>query len=78
MASYLFAHTNPVFAIVDGQPIRSREDAAFFVAWIDEVLADLRGMDRWDDPAHKQEVLATFEDGRRRYQEQVDASGRQQ
>ena len=73
MDSYLFAHTNPVFVIADGEPIRSREDAAFFVRWIDQVLDELRGMDRWDDPAHKAEVLATFEEGRRLYQAQVDA-----
>ena len=72
MDSYLFAHTNPVFVIADDEPIRSREDAAFFVRWIDQVLYELRFMDRWDDPAHKEEVLATFEEGRRLYQAQVD------
>ena len=73
MDSYLFAHTNPVFLIADGEPIRSREDAAFFVRWIDQVLDELRAMDRWDDPAQKAEVIATFEEGRRLYQAQVDA-----
>ena len=49
----------------------------FFVRWIDQVLEELRGMDRWDDPAQKAEVLATFEEGRRLYQAQVDElSGR--
>ncbi|MDE0649666.1 MAG: CehA/McbA family metallohydrolase, partial [Gammaproteobacteria bacterium] len=72
MDSYLFAHTNPVFVIADDEPIRSREDAAFFVRWIDQVLYELRFMDRWDDPAHKEEVLATFEEGRRLYQAQVE------
>ncbi len=72
MDSYLFAHTNPVFLIADGEPIRSREDAAFFVRWIDQVLGELRAMDRWDDPAHKEEVLSTFEEGRRLYQAQID------
>ena len=72
MDSYLFAHTNPVFVITGGEPIRSRDDAAFFVRWIDQVLDELRAMDRWDDPAHKAEVLATFEEGRRLYQAQVD------
>ena len=72
MDSYLFAHTNPVFVVADDEPIRSREDAAFFVRWIDQVLYELRFMDRWDDPAHKEEVLATFEEGRRLYQAQVD------
>ena len=75
MDSYLFAHTNPVFVIADGEPIQSREDAAFFVRWIDHVLLELSVMDRWDDPAHKAEVLATFEEGRRLYQAQVDALG---
>ena len=75
MDSYLFAHTNPVFLIADGEPVRSREDAAFFVRWIDQVLDELRAMDRWDDPAHKEEVLATFEEGRRLYQAQVDEPG---
>ena len=65
MDSYLFAHTNPVFVIADGQPIRSREDAAFFVDWIEETLEDMGGMDRWDDPAHRAEVFATFEEALR-------------
>ena len=72
MDSYLFAHTNPVFVIADGEPIRSRADAAFFVRWIDQVLSELRAMDRWDDPAHKAEVIATFEEGRALYQEQAE------
>ena len=71
MDSYLFAHTNPVFVIADGEPIRSREDAAFFVRWIERTLEDLHSMDRWDDPAHKAEVIATFEEGLRLYQDQA-------
>ncbi len=76
MDAYLFAHTNPVFVVADGEPIRSAEDAAYFVRWIDEVLAELEAMDRWDDPAHKEEVLATFREGRALYQDQVEAGGR--
>ena len=71
MDSYLFAHTNPVFVIADGEPIRSQEDAAFFVRWIERTLEDLHSMDRWDDPAHKAEVIATFEEGLRRYRAQA-------
>ncbi len=72
MDSYLFAHTNPVFVIADGGPIRSSRDAAFFVDWIELTLDEMRAADRWDDPAHKAEVLATFEQGLRLYQEQID------
>ncbi|WP_419934460.1 hypothetical protein [Candidatus Palauibacter sp.] len=39
--SCLFAHTNPVFVIADGEPIRSAEDAAFFVRWIERTVEDL-------------------------------------
>lgn len=74
MDSYLFAHTNPVFVIADGEPIRSREDAAFFVSWIEETLAELRSMDRWDDPAHRDEVMATFEEALGLYREQAGSS----
>jgi TolB protein len=71
MDSYLFAHTNPVFVIADEEPIRSAEDAEFFVRWIDQVIGELQSRDSWDDPAHKAEVLATFEEGRRLYREQI-------
>ena len=76
MDSYLFAHTNPVYVVADAEPIRSHADAAFFVRWIEETLEELRGMDRWDDPAQKAEVIATFEQARRLYQDQVEAVGR--
>lgn len=72
MDSYLFAHTNPVYVIADDEPIRSREDAAYFVDWIDANIERLRGMDSFDDPAQLEEVLATFEQGRAVYQAQVD------
>ena len=78
MDSYLFAHTNPVYVVADGEPIRSAADAAFFVGWIDETLEELRAMDRWDDPAHKAEVIATFAEGRQLYQAQVEGAGRRQ
>ena len=71
MDSYLFAHTNPVFLIADGEPIRSSEDAAFFVRWVDQNLETLRGR-RWYDPAQRAEVIAPFEEARRLYQAQVD------
>jgi hypothetical protein len=60
-----------VFVIADGAPIRSSEDAAFFVSWIEETITDLRRMNRWDDPAHRETVLATFEEALRLYREQA-------
>lgn len=76
MDSYLYAHSNPVYVLADGEPIRSASDASFFVKWIDETVNELIGMDRWDDPAHKAEVISTFNQGRELYQDQVDARDR--
>lgn len=71
MDSYLFAHTNPVFVIADDQPIRSTEDAAFFVDWIDQMIGEIDEMAGWNDLDHKAQVLATFREARAVYQEQV-------
>jgi Tol biopolymer transport system component len=76
MDSYLFAHTNPVFVIAEGEPIRSTKDAAFFVNWIEQTIEQLRSMDRWDDSAHREAVFATFEEGLRLYRDQAQAPGR--
>jgi len=35
-------------------------------------------MDRWDDPAHKEQVISTFEQGRRLYQAQIEELDRSQ
>ena len=72
MDSYLFAHTNPVFVIADGQPISSAEDAAFFVDWIDQMIGEIDERDDWDDPDHQAQVLATFREARAVYQGQVE------
>ncbi|MYA34551.1 MAG: hypothetical protein F4164_13555 [Gemmatimonadales bacterium] len=36
------------------------------------MLGDIHSMDRWDDPAHKAEVVATFEEGLRLYRAQAN------
>jgi predicted trehalose synthase len=40
------AHTSPVYVEVAGRPAGSAKDAAFFLAWIDRLEADLRERDR--------------------------------
>lgn len=72
MDSYLFAHTNPVFLIVDGQPVRSQKDARYFVQWIKRNLELLEGMDAWSSPQRKSEVMATFREGYDFYQRQAE------
>ncbi len=42
----LFAHTGPIYVEVAGAPVRSRVDALFFVAWIDDLNLIVRSRDR--------------------------------
>jgi hypothetical protein len=37
-ASNIFAHTSPVYAIVDGKPIRSWDDAQYYVGYMQHAI----------------------------------------
>jgi TolB protein len=41
-----FAHTSPVYVSVEGHPNDAREDAQYFVAWIDRLWADIQTRNR--------------------------------
>ena len=59
-----YATTNPVFVEVDGQPLRSREDAEYFIDWIDRVYEQLSGNKHYNDELEKQAVLSSIESAR--------------
>ena len=42
----LFAHTSPVYVEVPGRPVQAREDAEYFLAWLDRLWTDVRERDR--------------------------------
>jgi len=54
---YPFATTSPVYVTVDGRPVRSAEDARYFVAWIDRVEAAAAAHPGWNDEKEKADVL---------------------
>ena len=55
--SYPFATTSPVYVLVGGKPIRSRDDARYFVGWIERLEAAAAAHAGWNDQAEKSEVL---------------------
>jgi hypothetical protein len=57
---YPFASTSPVYVTVDGQPVRSREDAEYFLAWVDRVKEETGRHEGWNTPAERDSVLATI------------------
>ncbi len=54
---YPFATTSPIYVIVDGVPIRSADDAKYFVAWIARVEVAAAAHGGWNDEKEKSEVL---------------------
>jgi hypothetical protein len=57
---YPFASTSPVYVTVDGQPVRSREDAEYFLAWVDRVKEETGRHEGWNTPAERDSVLTTI------------------
>ena len=56
----VWAHTSPVYFNVNGQPIRSAEDAQYFVDWIGQLLRVVAARDRYASVKDRQQVEALF------------------
>jgi len=61
----LAAHSNPVFVELPGHPLDAQADAAYFLAWIDRLDADLKKRGRI--PAGLEQVKAQLEAARAVY-----------
>src|SRR2546427_9766314 len=58
---YPFASTSPIYVRVGEQPVRSPEDAAFFVRWIDRLLDAARRHGDWNTPAERSATVRSEE-----------------
>lgn len=65
---YPFAVTSPVYLTVGGRPARSRDDAEFFLKWIDRVEDFAKSSEAWNNPAEKKAVLAHIAAARREFE----------
>jgi TolB protein len=65
VGSTLVAHGNPIYIELPGQPLDSRADAEYFLAWIDRLDADLKKRDRI--PAGLEHVKSQIEGARAVY-----------
>jgi TolB protein len=75
-ASWVQAATNPVWVIVDGQPIRSAEAADYSLAWIDRLQEMAEEWPGWRSQAERDHVFAQFEEAREVYRRlRAEAAG---
>jgi len=63
----VFAHSSPVYLIRDGEPIRSQDDAEYYVRYLDNAIRWLETEARFAQPADKQASIQAFEQGRAVY-----------
>ena len=58
---YPFASTSPIYVQIANAPVRSREDAEYFLRWIDRVGQALRTQTAWNTTVEREEVTRMLE-----------------
>jgi TolB protein len=66
--NYVYATTSPVYISMRGERPRSPQDARYFIAWIDQLLATTARYPDWNSAAEKAGVLQQLKDARSVYQ----------
>jgi len=64
---YPYATTSPVYISVAGAPVHNAASAAYFVAWIDRLIAASQANTSWNTDAEKQSVLSMLQQARVKY-----------
>lgn len=63
----VFAHSSPVYLICDGVPIRSHDDAEYYVRYLDNAIHWLETEGKFARPSDKRASIQAFEQGRAVY-----------
>ena len=71
--AYPFATTSPVYLTVGGAPVRSPEDARYFLEWVDRLRAFAERHGGWNTEAEKRAVLARLSAARAVYAVQAES-----
>jgi hypothetical protein len=66
-----FATTSPIYVTVGGEPVRSPEDADYFIAWIDRLIENARIHEGYNTAEEKSVVLNLLTDARAIYNKQA-------
>ncbi|HZM69522.1 MAG TPA: hypothetical protein VFB95_04050, partial [Candidatus Cryosericum sp.] len=61
---YPFGSTSPVYVEVAGRPAGSPEDAAYFIRWIDRLVASVGARSDWNVPDEREAVMKSLGDAR--------------
>jgi hypothetical protein len=65
---YPYATTSPIYVTVGAAPVRSRDDAEYFLRWIARVEAAARASPDWNTEAEKNRALELIADARSEFE----------
>lgn len=65
---YPYATTSPIYITVDGSKTHPTDDAQYFIAWIDQLIAGAQSNQDWNTGAEKAAVLDQFTRARKVYE----------
>ena len=65
---YPYGETGPVWVTIAGSQARFPDDAAYFIAWIDRVIASAQARTDYNTAAEKAETLAYLRQARAVYE----------
>lgn len=68
---YPFASTSPIYVSIGGQPVRSADDAGFFVQWIGRLEGTARASTAWNTAEEQRAVLRTLAEARAVFEERA-------
>jgi TolB protein len=66
---YPYATTSPIYVNVAGAPLHNPGDAAYFVTWMDRLIAGTQSNTSWNTEAERESVLSMFGEAKKRYEE---------
>jgi Tol biopolymer transport system component len=69
--AYPYATTSPIYVNVGNEPVKSKDDATYFVAWIDRLIAAAEAHSVWNNETEKRSVLDLLQRGRSVYAQQT-------
>ena len=65
---YPYATTSPIYVTVEGATLHSPDDAAYFVAWMERLIAAAKSNASWNTEAEKASVLVMLDEAKMRYE----------
>jgi len=69
---YPYATTSPIYVNVAGSKPHAKEDAAYFIAWIDQLIAAAQANTDWNTSSEKAAVLDQISRARKIYEKLLD------